>query len=191
MDYGSSDFKKMLNSVPETVITEDHVKILLYNQLCSLKFLHSANLVHRDIKPANMLLDDQCRVMICDFGLARSVPEKDELDRSFRKIHSKSYERIHKGPLEERKSRYEEFNSNISEFLAKNMKVIDQKPRAMTCQVMSRWYRAPEVILTCANYGQPVDIFALGLVLIEMIYCSTVYHEDEGFNPNNRYLFPG
>lgn len=58
MDFGQSDFKKMMNSVPDTLITEEHVKILLYNQLCSLKFLHSANLVHRDIKPANLLLDD-------------------------------------------------------------------------------------------------------------------------------------
>ena len=82
------------------MITEDHVKILLYNQLCSLKFLHSANLVHRDIKPANLLLDDQCRVMVCDFGLARSLPEKDELDRNLRKVHQKAYEKIQKAPAE-------------------------------------------------------------------------------------------
>jgi len=31
MDFGESDFKKMLNSVPDTTITEEHVKILLYN----------------------------------------------------------------------------------------------------------------------------------------------------------------
>jgi mitogen-activated protein kinase 1/3 len=110
MDFGQTDFKKMLNSVPDTLISEEHVKILLYNQLCSLKFLHSANLVHRDIKPANLLLDDQCRVMVCDFGLARSLPEKDELERSFKKIHQKAYEKIHIGPLEERKSRHQEFN---------------------------------------------------------------------------------
>lgn len=61
----------------------------------------------------------------------------------------------------------------------------------MTCQVMSRWYRAPEVILTCTNYGQAVDIFALGLILVEMIYCSEVYHNDQGFSSYKRYLFPG
>lgn len=61
----------------------------------------------------------------------------------------------------------------------------------MTCQVMSRWYRAPEVILTCANYGQASDIFAMGLILVEMIYCSTTYHNDLGFKPKNRYLFQG
>jgi len=143
----------MLNSVPETMITEEHVKILLYNQLCSLKFLHSANLVHRDIKPANLLLDDQCRVMVCDFGLARSLPEKDELDRNLRKVHQKGYEKIQKAPAEERTSRSQEFKSTITEFQKKHKATFDRKPREMTCQVMSRWYRAPEVILTCSNYG--------------------------------------
>jgi serine/threonine protein kinase len=153
MDYGHTDFKKMLNSVPETVISEEHVVILLYNQLCALKFLHSANLVHRDIKPANLLLDDHCRVMICDFGLSRSMPEKDHIDREFRKLHAKSYDKIHAAPPKDRKSKQEEFKASVSDFLKKNKEILDKRPRAMTCQVMSRWYRAPEVILTCNNYG--------------------------------------
>jgi serine/threonine protein kinase len=56
---------------------------------------------------------------------------------------------------------------------------------------MSRWYRVPEVILTCKNYGQPADIFSLGLVLVEMIYCTDLYYQDEGFNCSKRFLFPG
>ena len=35
--------------------------------------MHSAELVHRDIKPANLLLDSNCLVKVCDFGLCRSV----------------------------------------------------------------------------------------------------------------------
>jgi serine/threonine protein kinase len=51
----------------------DHLKILLYNLLCSLNFLHSANIMHRDVKPGNILVDDFCQVKICDFGLSRTV----------------------------------------------------------------------------------------------------------------------
>jgi mitogen-activated protein kinase 1/3 len=58
------------------IFTESHLKVVLYNLLCSVHFLHSANIVHRDLKPANVLIDQDCNVILCDFGLARSLPEK-------------------------------------------------------------------------------------------------------------------
>ena len=41
----------------------------------SISFIHMTNVMHRDIKPANILLSSNCEVKICDFGLARSLPE--------------------------------------------------------------------------------------------------------------------
>jgi len=41
--------------------------------LCAVKYLHSANVIHRDLKPANVLVNEDCSVKICDFGLARSI----------------------------------------------------------------------------------------------------------------------
>jgi mitogen-activated protein kinase 1/3 len=38
-----------------------------------LKYLHSANVIHRDLKPANVLVNEDCTVQICDFGLSRSL----------------------------------------------------------------------------------------------------------------------
>ena len=35
--------------------------------------MHSADIVHRDLKPANILLNQNCDLKVCDFGLARSV----------------------------------------------------------------------------------------------------------------------
>jgi len=52
-----------------------HLVTILYNILCAFKFLHSAGVVHRDVKPANLLMDSNCQVKICDFGLARTLPE--------------------------------------------------------------------------------------------------------------------
>jgi mitogen-activated protein kinase 1/3 len=40
-----------------------------------MKFIHSANVLHRDLKPANILINDDCKILICDFGLARTLPE--------------------------------------------------------------------------------------------------------------------
>lgn len=37
--------------------------------------MHSADLLHRDIKPSNILLNADCHIKVCDFGLCRSVAE--------------------------------------------------------------------------------------------------------------------
>lgn len=41
--------------------------------LRGLKFIHSANVLHRDMKPSNLLVNANCDLAICDFGLARGV----------------------------------------------------------------------------------------------------------------------
>ena len=49
--------------------------MILYNIACALKVLHSANVMHRDIKTSNILVDEDCNIKICDFGLSRSMPQ--------------------------------------------------------------------------------------------------------------------
>ncbi len=41
----------------------------------ALDYAHRQGLVHRDIKPANLLFDEEGRVSIADFGLARALAE--------------------------------------------------------------------------------------------------------------------
>jgi mitogen-activated protein kinase 1/3 len=43
----------------------------MYQILRGLKYIHSANVLHRDLKPSNLLLNTNCDLKICDFGLAR------------------------------------------------------------------------------------------------------------------------
>ena len=50
-----------------------HIQTIIYNICIGLKYLHSAEILHRDLKPANILLNEDCTVKICDFGLARSI----------------------------------------------------------------------------------------------------------------------
>jgi serine/threonine protein kinase len=35
--------------------SDQHVKFILYQTLCGMQYLHSANIVHRDLKPSNLL----------------------------------------------------------------------------------------------------------------------------------------
>jgi serine/threonine protein kinase len=44
-----------------------------------MKYVHSASVVHRDLKPGNLLVNSDCELKICDFGLSRgfdSTPEE-------------------------------------------------------------------------------------------------------------------
>ena len=53
-------------------LTPLHINTLLYNLLVGMKYLHSAGIYHRDLKPANCLVNQDCAIKICDFGLSGS-----------------------------------------------------------------------------------------------------------------------
>ena len=65
------DLKKLLKSSKH--LEETQVKSIVYDILCALKYLHAANIIHRDLKPGNILVNDDCTIQVCDFGLARSM----------------------------------------------------------------------------------------------------------------------
>lgn len=75
-DYMENDMSALLKNIgnSDIILKDSHIKVLLYNLLCCLNFIHTSNVVHRDIKPNNILIDSNCRVKICDFGLARTIP---------------------------------------------------------------------------------------------------------------------
>lgn len=63
---------------PEVELSSCQAKVLAYNLLCAVKFLHSCNIMHRDLKPENILVTDEVEVKICDFGLSRSINVETE-----------------------------------------------------------------------------------------------------------------
>ncbi|KAI4967418.1 hypothetical protein ZWY2020_027819 [Hordeum vulgare] len=52
-------------------LTAEHYQFFLYQLLRALKYIHGANVFHRDLKPKNILANADCKLKICDFGLAR------------------------------------------------------------------------------------------------------------------------
>lgn len=69
MDYMQSDLKKVIYS--DNKLSEDHIAFIIYQILCGLMYMHSANVVHRDLKPGNILVNANCKAKVCDLGLAR------------------------------------------------------------------------------------------------------------------------
>lgn len=49
-----------------------HCHYFMFQLLNGVKCLHDANVVHRDLKPSNILVNQDCTLKICDFGMGRS-----------------------------------------------------------------------------------------------------------------------
>ncbi|KAF8394970.1 hypothetical protein HHK36_018909 [Tetracentron sinense] len=69
MELMDTDLFQIIRSNQD--LSEEHCKYFLYQLLRGLKYIHSANVIHRDLKPCNLLLNANCLLKICDFGLAR------------------------------------------------------------------------------------------------------------------------
>ena len=76
MDYMPYDLKSLMRK-NEFEVSECHAIAILYNILCGVNFLHTANVIHRDLKPANILINSDCEIKICDFGISRTFEEEE------------------------------------------------------------------------------------------------------------------
>ncbi|KAL0218988.1 hypothetical protein P9112_004641 [Eukaryota sp. TZLM1-RC] len=80
IEFMETDMYRIIQS-PQP-LTEEHCQCFVYQILRALKFLHSAHVIHRDLKPRNILLNANCDLRLCDFGLAR-VANPDEDSQEF------------------------------------------------------------------------------------------------------------
>jgi len=74
----------------------------------ALSCAHRAGIIHRDIKPANILLSDDGRVLVTDFGIAKVLDEPD-LTRTSQLLGTVKYlapEQVESGPVDARTDVY-------------------------------------------------------------------------------------
>lgn len=141
--------KTLLTVLEKNQIEEEQLKIILYSLVCALKVLHQSNIVHRDIKPANILVDTK-GVALCDFGLARTLPESCNGKHGGNTIKVRESE-LRKQSKETRWTREEE-KKCIQMKLAKVQKHAQRSKKCLSPHVQTRWYRSPEVALLAQHY---------------------------------------
>ena len=154
MNYVDTDMVSIMESAEDLDLTEDHIVTMMYNILCSLNFLHTANIMHRDLKPANILINSQCVPVICDFGLARTC------------IKSKV-----KSQISEEQKQTASGRKCIAEVLDSQRNHRQKRRRRLSNHVVSRWYRPPEVIMMEKKYDTAVDMWSVGCIFAELLGC--------------------
>ena len=115
-DLMETDLHRVIYSRQD--LTDDHIQYFMYQILRGVLYIHSGDIIHRDLKPSNLLLNKNCDLKVCDFGLARGFDRETE---------------------------------NLTEY------------------VVTRWYRAPEVILNSSNYTKQIDVWGVGCVFAELL----------------------
>jgi mitogen-activated protein kinase 1/3 len=122
----------------------------------------------------SILLNEDCTLKICDFGLARIVRnEKITLPAGVLRADTSD--------LINSSSTQATVQEVVDDALLPNLS------RQLTKHVVTRWYRAPELILI-QPYASAVDIWSLGCIFAELLSMQ------EGSVPNYQDrvpLFPG
>lgn len=54
-------------------IEEKYIAIIIREVLAALNYIHKADIIHRDVKAANILVTNDGRVQLCDFGVAAQL----------------------------------------------------------------------------------------------------------------------
>lgn len=132
LEYVPYDLKKFWDvEFKNKNVNLEIVKTVMYQILKGIDYLHSKKVLHRDLKPQNILIDNNLRIKIADFGLSRTYS-----------IPIKQYTR----------------------------------------EVLTLWYRSPELILGAEYYSTGIDMWSIGCIFGELFLKKPLFMGDSEIN---------
>lgn len=116
-EYVNTDLNTYLEKYPRG-IHPHNVRLLMFQLLRGLAYIHERKILHRDLKPQNLLINDRGELKLADFGLARA-----------KSVPSRTYSH----------------------------------------EVVTLWYRPPDVLLGSKEYTTSLDMWGAGCIFVEMV----------------------
>jgi len=120
-EYCCLDLYKYISLLKVNSIKKNRIRIkmIIFQLIESLRYIHSKRLIHRDLKPANILVDRNHNIKLCDFGLGKEI---DLLNN-----------------------------------------------KELSLEVVTLWYRSPEILYGIKKYNDKCDIWSLGCIIYELL----------------------
>lgn len=185
-------------------LSDAHHQYFMAQILRGVRYMHAAKVIHRDLKPSNLLVNGDCALRICDFGLARAYADSDEFhaptasgeeaaepkprtslsssvdgDRS--DTQAIAQEAASSTAPRSDSARSPSPASDLHVQLYKTdskgkQKRLNYPGGPLTGYVATRWYRAPEVMLCFREgYGPEMDMWSVGCILAELIAGAPIF----------------
>jgi serine/threonine protein kinase len=179
----------------DTPFTDLEAGSIMKQMLAATGYLHRCRVIHRDLKPDNVLVhrqhDGSLSVKLADFGLCREFFEFDSSSSDLPSIFQRSMARSLSGgtrPASDLSAFDDEIQSaelqTAIEIAASSAGVhlpseifdgddMVQHPlsRQLTAETVTEQYRAPEIFMSDGYYDQAVDVWSLGCILYDMMFC--------------------